>query len=396
MWTRSPYFMKRDLWRVCVCLAIAILLPACREKIEKARVETIDGVTYVHNPATPLHPTRTLILEEEFVYKDTDDAGETRLFKPGRFAVDAGGKLYIADESDMAIKVFDPAGNFLRAVGRKGEGPGEFSSVGYIFPLPGGRLLITDPLARRTSFFGPEGEFLSSFLWKKNFRGIYLADDSSCILEDAVYAEESRGLWVRAIDFSGEDLLTFGKFHLPELKTFREEGGATLLPIPWSPASVFAGDLTRQWLYHCPSDQYEIEVYDRQGNLIRKIDRPYEFVPVTSDDIRKFRSRFADKPESPLVRYYQQMEFPKVKSVANRMIVDGEGNLWLRTNEVKWEGEKEIATYDIFTPEGFYEARVWLDVIPVVFAGGKMYLMDEDETTGMRRVKRYRVVWKEN
>ncbi|MGB7294757.1 MAG: 6-bladed beta-propeller [Candidatus Aminicenantales bacterium] len=378
-----------------VCLMLGFCLAACKEKIQKAKVETIEGVAYIHNPATPLSPTRAIILEE-FTYKDTDESGETRLFKPGGFAVDAKGNVLIKDESDMAIKVFDQAGNFLRPIGRRGEGPGEFTSMGYIFPLPDGRLLVTDPLARRTSFFSPEGQFLSSFAWKKLFQRIYLVSDSSCTLEEGVYAEDSRGLWIKMIDFSGEELIAFGKFNLPELKTFREEGGATLLPIPWSPASVFAGDQTRQWLYHCPSDKYEIEVYDRQGNLIRKIDRPYEFVPVTSDDIRKFRSRFADKPESPLVRYYQQMEFPKVKSITNRMIVDSEGNLWVRTNEMKKEGGKEIAAYDIFTPEGFYEARVWLDVIPAVFAGGKMYLMDEDETTGMRRVKRYRVVWKEN
>ena len=34
--------------------------------------------------------------------------------------------------------------------------------------------------------------------------------------------------------------------------------------------------------------------------------------------------------------------------------------------------------------------------LPTVFAGGKMYLMDEEETTGLRRVKRFRVFWKEN
>lgn len=68
----------------------------------------------------------------------------------------------------------------------------------------------------------------------------------------------------------------------------------------------------------------------------------------------------------------------------------------MRTSEVKKEGKKEIATFDFFSPDGFYDARVWLDVIPSVFAGGKMYLTDEDEATGLRQVKRYRVVWKES
>jgi len=81
--------------------------------------------------------------------------------------------------------------------------------------------------------------------------------------------------------------------------------------------------------------------------------------------------------------------------VTNRMIVDSDGNLWVRTNEVKKEEGKEIVGYDIFNPDGFYDARVWLDVIPSVFAGGKIYLTDEEEATGLRQVKRYRIVWKE-
>lgn len=385
--------MKKNNAVIMVCLILVCCLAACKGKIQKAKVETIEGVTYIHNPATPLHPSRTVIFEEEFIYEGTDQAGEICLFKPGGFAVDTKGNVYIEDASDMAIKVFDQAGKFLRALGRRGEGPGEFSSVGYIIPLPDGRLLVTDPLARRTSFFEPEGQFLSSFAWRQNFQRIYLATDSSHTLEESVIFEETRGLWIRTIDFLGNELITFGKFSLPELKEFHMGEGMTMIPVPWGPASVFAGDQTRQWLYHCPSDKYEIEVYDRQANLIRKIDRRYERVPVRSEDISEYRSRFAD---SPIVQLFLQMEFPKVKSITNRMIVDSEGNLWVRTSEVKREEGKEIAAYDIFNPDGFYEARVWIDIIPAAFAGGRMYLMDEDETTGMRRVIRFRVIWKES
>jgi hypothetical protein len=97
-----------------------------------------------------------------------------------------------------------------------------------------------------------------------------------------------------------------------------------------------------------------------------------------------------------VAKFYQQMEFPKVKHITNRMIVDSDGDLWVRTSEVKKEGEKEITAFDIFNPDGFYDARVWLDVGPSVFAGGKMYLTDEEEATGLRQVKRFRIIWREN
>jgi len=387
--------MKRNIGVVIVCLTLGFCLAACKGKVQKAKVETIDGVTYVHNPATPLHPTKVVIFEEELIYKEKDESGEIRLFKPGRFTVDAEDNIYIGDDSDSAIKVFDSQGKYLRTIGREGQGPGEFTDIGDIFLLPNGRLLVIDFQTRRTLFFSPEGQFLSSFQLKKDFERIYLATDSSCTLEEGIYGENKPERWIKTINFSGEELLSFGQFSYPEFKTIRMGGGMARLAVPWSPASAFGGDRTRQWLYHCPGDIYLIEVYDQQGKLFRKIDRPYERVPVTSEDISEFRSRFADRPDSPMAKFYQQMEFPKVKMITNRMIVDSAGNLWVRTNEVKNEGGKEITGYDIFNLDGFYDARVWLDVIPSVFAGGKMYLTDEEEATGPRQVKRYRIIWNE-
>jgi hypothetical protein len=164
--------------------------------------------------------------------------------------------------------------------------------------------------------------------------------------------------------------------------------------VPWSPQSIFAGDRKRQWLYHCLSDKYVIEVYDSQGKLFRKIDRPYALPPVTSEDIEEFEARFKDQPESPFAKMAKEMQLPKVKTVTDRMVVDGDGNLWVRTNEEKEEEGKTFTAVDIFDSDGFYTARVWLDIFPVLFAGGKMYRAFEDEETGLRQLKRYRVVWK--
>ena len=389
--------MRLRTWAVIFCLALPFCLSACKKRAEKARVETIEGVAYVHNPAAPLHPAKAVVFEEELAYQEKDEGGEIRLFKPGRMAVDARGLIYIQDNSDMAIKVFDQAGKFLRAIGRQGEGPGEFTYIGDIVPLPDGRLLVTDFQARRTSIFSPEGQFQVSYPWKKNYLRVHLVTEFTCTLEEGVYSEEARERWVKTVDFAGEEILAFGKFTFPEFKMIRVgESGMISTSVPWTPASVFAGDNMRQWLYHCPGDRYLIEVYDQKGKLFRKIDRPYEPVPVTGEDINEFKSEMTERPDSPSAKLYAQMEFPKVKHITNRMIVDGDGNLWVRTSEVKKERKKEIAAYDIFNPDGFYDARVWLDVIPSVFAGGKMYLTDEDEATGLRQVKRFRIVWKES
>jgi len=401
--------MKRRGLGIAACLALVfcvfLWLPGCKKEEAKAKVETIAGVTYVHNPATPLHPERTVAFEEDFTYKEKDEAGEIRIYKPGRYTVDAQDNVYIQDEADMAIKVFDRQGNYLRTIGRKGSGPGEFGRIADMAILPDGRLLVTDFETRRTSLFSPEGQFLSSFQWKKFFSQVHLVTDSSYIVNEMVVAEDTRELWVKAIDFNGEEILSFGRFSYPEFKMLRQGEMMFSTSVPWSPASVFAGDQKRQWLYHCLNDKYLIEVFDREGNLIRKIDRPYDPPLVTSEDIEEFQSRTKDRPDSPFAKLIEQMDIPKVKTVTERMLVDGDGNLWVETSEEKKKqegGEKgskaeenPVKAYDIISPDGAYGARLWTDIRPILFANGKMYRLVEDEETGVRQLKRYRVVWEE-
>ncbi len=375
---------------------LLLWLPACKKEAAGPKVETIDGVTHVHNRATPQHPGRSVAFEEDFTFKEKDKAGKILIYKPGRFIVDGQDNIYIEDDSDMAIKVFDAQGNYLRAIGRKGSGPGEFGRIADMAILPDGRLLVTDFETRRTSLFSPEGQFLSSFQWKKFFSQVYLATDSSYTVNEMVVAEDTRELWVKTIDFNGQEVLAFGKFSYPEFKLLSQGEITFSTSVPWSPQSVFTGDQNRQWLYHCLNDKYVIEIYDSQGKLFRKIDRPYEPPAVTSEDIEEFLSRFKDRPDSPFAKMAKEMELPKIKTVTDRMVVDSEGNLWVRTNEEKKEGDKKFTAVDILDPEGFYTARVWLDIFPASFAAGKMYRAFEDEETGLRQLKRYRVAWKES
>jgi hypothetical protein len=392
---------------VFIWLTLALMLShaGCKREAAQAKVETIAGVTYVHNPAAPLHPGRTVVFEEDLTFKEKNEAGEVRLFKPSWYVVDAQDNVYIEDESDMAIKLFDPRGKYLRTIGRKGNGPGEFGRIANLAVLPDGRLLVTDFETRRTSFFSPEGRFLSSFQWKKFFSQVHLATNSSYTVDEMVISEDMQELWVKTIDFEGNEVLSIGKFSYPEFKTLQQGEITFSTSVPWSPMSIFAGDQKRQLLYHCLNDKFLIEVYDSQGKLFRKIDRPYEAPPVTNEDIEEFESRFKDRPDSPFAKLAKQMVLPKVKTVAERLLIDSDGNLWVETNEEKSKPEaraKEkksvenpIRAYDIFSPDGVYETKVWTDIRPGIFANAKMYRSVEDAETGLRQLKRYRMIWQE-
>jgi len=75
----------------------------------------------------------------------------------------AGGRIYILDSEESQVKVFDFTGKFIRAIGRRGKGPGEFSRPEGFFVERHKKLLgIADTGNRRIQVVNEEGQLLTS------------------------------------------------------------------------------------------------------------------------------------------------------------------------------------------------------------------------------------------
>jgi len=350
--------MKRYLMLISLFIFIFSAISCSEKPGYPVRTEIIDGIKYIHNTEIPLHPNKTVFFEE-----DLSIGGEEykMLFRPQRFIVDQKENIYITDYQDKSIKVFDPRGEYILTIGRKGEGPGEFSSIGYLAFLPDGRLMVMDLEARRISLFDSDGKYIESHHWAERPGGLIYATESTCLL--TVYTFEGDNpledmkLFVKEFDFQGNEISSFGEFKIEESKILSEKREEATIHMviytPYSPHSIFAADPVRQHLYHCVNDVYEIETFDREGKVIRRSDRPYKLLPFTSEDAEEFYSRYESRP-----------------------MVD-----------------RTFTAYDIFNADGYYEAKVWIDKSPSLFIKGKMYRMETDEETGFRFLKRYRVIW---
>ena len=78
-------------------------------------------------------------------------------------ALDRSRNVWVVDSGEGTIQEYDPAGRFLRKIGRPGQGPGEFSRPGTIHVTAGGDLLVLDFGNMRMVVLSSEGEFMRSF-----------------------------------------------------------------------------------------------------------------------------------------------------------------------------------------------------------------------------------------
>ena len=113
--------------------AAVVILTACvkKEKVPVAavypvKIETIEGVRTVVNPAFPREGVVRYALQDDLTIGGEGEGAESVLNRPQDLKVDAQGNMYVLDWGDVEFKVFAPDGRLLRTFGKKGQGPGEF------------------------------------------------------------------------------------------------------------------------------------------------------------------------------------------------------------------------------------------------------------------------------
>ena len=91
------------------------------------RIHVAEGTpTREYPPVSNSDRTRHIELVEDLVVGGANDPREAALFYGvSGIAVDAVGRIFVAEERGQRVQVFDADGSFLRALGQRGRGPGE-------------------------------------------------------------------------------------------------------------------------------------------------------------------------------------------------------------------------------------------------------------------------------
>lgn len=135
--------MRRLFTIPLVFAAVALMLglaPSTQAADWKGQETTVEGILQVQNPATPMDAPVVVDLEEMWrVGGDTDN--EDEFFGViSQILADPQGNIYLLDSQLSEVKVFSSTGEYLRTMGREGEGPGEFRRPSDMCFLPGGLL----------------------------------------------------------------------------------------------------------------------------------------------------------------------------------------------------------------------------------------------------------------
>jgi hypothetical protein len=149
--------MQRRVSLVTHGLAVAVMAaPPALAGTWTGKETVKEGVVYAANPAVPCDGTSNLAPQE--LWRAGGDDDEEIIFGVlSDVALDAQGNLYALDMQLSTISVFDGDGNFLRTIGREGEGPGEFRRAGQLFVTPDNKIAVAQMMPGKIVLLAPDG-----------------------------------------------------------------------------------------------------------------------------------------------------------------------------------------------------------------------------------------------
>ena len=269
-----------------------------------------------------------------------DGAREAVLVDVADVATGPAGELYVLDAGDRAVKVYSPAGRFVRRFGRQGGGPGEFQVPTSL--RVDTRVRVSDLGQQRMSYFTLDGRHLetarSPELGDMPLLGLAPLRNGRIVGSTPTrMTATSEGMtgsaWMAVVALApGGRADTLLRLH-SGLSTFRPRDGE-------GPQGPFASHVGRGGAHAvlgdsivATADGYSGEVRwyraDRDGlTLIRTRRLESRSRPVTPDDVRSIeRQLYAENPEFPRGMVIDPA--PRV-SIASQALFAPDGSLWIR------------------------------------------------------------------
>lgn len=332
-------------------------------------------------------------------------------------AVDDDGTVHVLDLQAQHVRVFDSLGVYVETLGRRGEGPGEFTEAEAIATLPDGRLAVRDPENQRVTVFGPgQGEIaewryaggISTFspLYVDTHGRIHLVAGDLSRVDELVMEIILLGPDGTHLDTVPEPS---SDYEAPYVRAEAPGGMSVTYGVPFSPRFHWTVHPSGHFLTGL-STAYRIELARDDGVL--RIERNQD--PVAASDAERAYQR--DLTVAGIRRSLPGWDWdgpaiPSRKPFFRALRAGRDGRIWVRLSTegrpvdnpdhdpddpasfaVIWE---EDTRYDVFEPDGTYLGVVIapdeFTSFPVpVFGSDRVWAVTEDEQ-GVQRVVRYRI-----
>jgi hypothetical protein len=289
--------------------------------------------------------------------------------------VDSEGNIYLSNlrAPDNCIFVFDKEGGFLYSFGKRGEGPGELQNPLHMAVSDRDEICVTD--RGKLTTFSRTGEFISSLRVDMEYMRI-IPLNKERFLTIAVKMNEDLSQSFQAVLCSSE-MEEIKTLDSAKIDSFAGSSKVNIIP------TLLHWETSEKYIFTGNTENYEIRVFDFDGNLIRKIRKDHKPLPLAAADKERYKQQIQKYPPEIKDKFFIPEDYPPFRNITAMI----ENRLFVRTYEISDEG---AFIYDVYNPDGIFTHRAKIEGVPIKFFGDKIYCLKE-KTSGFKELVVYRI-----
>ena len=334
----------KKLFYLVIVLFLSVYCGPKQEKVERMMEGGVEVVVNHIEPYMIDDESKVLKAEREVLI----DFGGEMIAKLGisdirGFDIDSEGNIFVSVyKGEYCIYKFDKNGMFLKSFCRKGQGPGELELARSLSINDKDEISTYDNSKQKFLVFDREGSLLKEIPLPYRITRIFPLKNGN-FLPSKLSGQRLSLFYYRVI-------LALCDAEFKEINSIEE------LKIPNGPGASY-WITSEDWIYVGSEERdYEIWVYDLEGNLVRKIRKEYKPVQIP-DEIRAGWKKVYEKLLQQ-TGVQEEIDVPNFWPPYFAFFTDNAGRLYVRTFE---EGEnKGESIHDVFNCDGVFIGRISL------------------------------------
>ena len=384
--------------RFLLAIVLTFSCGGASDRVRKATVERDSaGIVLVEN-AGPYEEwqveasttTRIGVVEGESAYQFH------RIAFAGRMS---DGRIVVANGGTSEIRWFDASGDYQSTLGRQGQGPGEFETLGSVLLTPSDTLIVHDPRNQRVTWIAPNGALAREEL------AAGLSSGAVTVLGSTAPGTLALAISAPTYDVSHPDVsytrdtlsvVRIGAAGVDSLlRVAGQEGALWVRYADGRPAAMqqmglpFAHPLlvggSGAHLLIGRSEAQQLEILDSNAvlrRIARRLDEPVRL--LTDQDRAAYVSRAVEAAHARGQANTTALEKGLADLLAvvpeghtmpsfDRLLVDMEGRIWMRDYTPQRTVDLD-RTWTVYQPDGHIRSRVAVPASITVMHAGRGYV----------------------
>ena len=355
------------------------------------KIEYENGIKVIKNPENPVYGKIKFDLVEDLSIGNEENENYM-FYSLTSLAVDDKGNVYVLDSGNCRVQKFDSKGNYIKTIGRKGQGPGEFERPERIF-VDEKNIYVLEFM--KIHIFDLEGNFVRTI--KTGFFVDSFIMGNKKILAFTTLARKDKQIdAIILLNLKGRIIKEIVSFPNP-LRLIRKGGTIFMAYNPYQPRLYFSLLREGKGVYGY-SSKYKLFVINSEGKVEFIFEKTKTPSRITRKEKNKIINDFLESRNKWLKKRGFKLSkgdakeafvFPKHRPFFNDIMGDNLNNIYIKKLTSVLKKEKAI-TFDLFNSKGFYLYEIKIPEEPEIIGNGYIYTYIVDEA-GYFKIKRYKI-----